>query len=151
MSQIDAFYDLSVALTDYHGITLRGTGVGETYYEVVTTIVGQAIVDDLLKTYQLIHSESQKSKHPEAAKERLIRNEILSNERLGPVARNVIKMWYLSIWYQLPIDWRQKYGNPSQASHQKYTDVDFVVSRDTYIQGLIWPTVGSHPMYHHTC
>ncbi|WP_020409994.1 hypothetical protein [Hahella ganghwensis] len=140
MDWLDDFYQLSAALTDYKVAQLQGTGVGEDYLEVLSTIIPHAILAELFGSYRSIVAENSAT-----PTEQLIRDGILSNAKLGPVARNIIKMWYLSIWYQMPEDWRQLYGKPNQGD-PKYQDVQFVVSRNAYIQGLVWQTLGSHPM-----
>ncbi|OZG71114.1 hypothetical protein BTA51_22300 [Hahella sp. CCB-MM4] len=140
MDWLDEFYHLSSALTDYKVVQLKGTGVGEEYLDVLSTIIPQDILSELFDCYRSL--KVQNSSKP---KEQLIRDAILCDAKLGPVARNIIKMWYLSIWYQMPDDWRQQFGKPNQGS-PKYQDVQFVVSRNAYIQGLVWEALGSHPM-----
>jgi hypothetical protein len=70
---------------------------------------------------------------------RAFRAKILGDEKLGPIARNVIKLWFVGTWYQLPYNWTQKFGINEN-------DKTFVVSPNAYIEGLLWPTIGAHPM-----
>ncbi|NOX93163.1 MAG: hypothetical protein GXP18_12170 [Gammaproteobacteria bacterium] len=140
MNRLSDFYRLGAALTDYEIVQLEGTGVGEEYYDVLTSLVSGNILDELFDDYNNLDKTC--SGH---VPDEQIRSSILANPKLGPVARNIIKLWYLSIWYQLPENWRQKYGIPNQTKN-KYQDVQFIVSRNAYIQGLVWQATGSHPM-----
>lgn len=68
-----------------------------------------------------------------------LRHKILGDTKLGPIARNIIKMWFVGTWYQLPDYWLEKYG-------MNNNDTTFVVSPNAYKEGLLWPTIGAHPM-----
>lgn len=67
------------------------------------------------------------------------RKVILDDPRYGPAVRNVLVMWYLGTWSQLPREWRNAYGATSY-------DTDHVVSAAAYREGLVWPAAGTHPM-----
>ncbi|WDE13479.1 hypothetical protein [Thalassomonas haliotis] len=140
MDKLTDFYQVSVVLTGYNRSRLMATGVGEEYFQVLSSLVPEKIIDELF-----ICSKALAHEYKGQALNEKFREQILSNDRLGPVARNILKMWYLSLWYQLPQSWRESYGLPSQ-SPGKYQDVDFVISENAYIQGLVWPALGSHPM-----
>ncbi len=140
MERLDDFYHLSAALTDFPIVVLKGTGAGDEYFDVLSTIIPQDILTELFESYQNLTDNIASP-----ASEQKLRDTILSSPKLGPVARNIIKLWYLSIWYQMPEVWRQQYGQPNQGQ-QKYQDVQFVVSENAYIQGLVWQALGSHPM-----
>lgn len=66
---------------------------------------------------------------PQQQWEQLVQSNIMNNTQLAPVAQNIIYMWYLGIWYDLTTA-----GN------------DFVVSSKAYRNGLVWGTIGAHPM-----
>jgi hypothetical protein len=84
-------------------------------------------------------AETQAAKGGEAASlDREIRVTILGDEMLGPVARNLIKLWYVGSWYQMPSDWRETHGGAE-------SDCDFVVSPAAYTEGLLWPAIGANP------
>ncbi|MCY7296928.1 hypothetical protein [Alteromonas sp. a30] len=133
------FYQLSAILTGYDEARLQGSGVGETYYEVLTTLIPSHILTQLQDTFCTIEALPKKALDSE------LRKQILANAMLGPVARNILKMWYTSIWYPMPTAWSKIYAVPNQ-SEQKYQDVEFIISDDAYIQGLAWEAVHSHPM-----
>lgn len=63
---------------------------------------------------------------------------MLSDARLGPIVRRIIKMWYVGTWYELDTDWQQQYG-------MLENNTTFVVSPTAYTEGLLWPTIGANP------
>ncbi len=133
------FYRISAPLTGYDEAQLRGTGVGETYLEVLSTLIPATITHQLQDAFLNLSHDCDDTLNEQ------IRIHILSNEKLGPVARNIIKMWYLSIWYPMPQDWTSNYSEPTQTPG-KYEDVEFIISEDAYIQGFAWDALKSHPM-----
>jgi hypothetical protein len=74
---------------------------------------------------------------PEALDEGL-RAQVLSDDKLGPIARNLIKMWFVGTWYELPQEWRDRYAAREPVSTH-------VVSPASYTEGLLWPTIGANP------
>jgi hypothetical protein len=74
---------------------------------------------------------------PETRTERL-RREIFGDEKLGPIACNIIKLWYVGIWYQLPPAW-------TDAFDARPNDVTFMVSASACPEGLLWAAIGAHP------
>ncbi len=68
-----------------------------------------------------------------------IEAQILNSDRYGPVARNIIRLWYLGAWQQLPREWRNLYGATS-------FDTDHIVSAKSYQESLVWIAGGAHPM-----
>ncbi len=129
------FLKLSEKLTAFTSFQLQGTGVAEAYYSTVKNVVGVTIFQELIDTFNKIQTDSD----DETSLDKEIRHRILSNSKLGPVARNIIKMWFVGTWYQLPNYWLEKYGVSN-------SDSTFVVSENAYKEGLLWPTIGAHPM-----
>jgi len=126
---MDGFLAFSAEVTAFSIFELQGTGQTSAYLNAVEEVVGPEILKQLLDTYrQLAPSE----------REAQLRREIFGNPRLGPIARNLIKLWYVGIWYQLPRDWSEAYG-----AHER--DVTFMVSAAAYTEGLLWPAVGAKP------
>jgi len=132
----DKFIGLSVQLTAFTKFQLLGTGEAQSYFDTVNRVVGKSIIDELLDVFIQIESEANGD---QAIFEGLLRAEILSDEKFGPVTRSIIKMWFIGTWFQLPISWSEKFGARSN-------DETFVVSSKAYMEGLLWPTIGSHPM-----
>ncbi len=131
---LDNFVALSSALTGFTPFRLRGTGQAELYMNTVQDIVGAETMDALLTTWRAGHDAAG----DEGAQERALRRDILSDPKLGPVARRILKLWYVGTWYALSSDWQEAYGGSS-------SDRTFVVSADSYVQGLMWDAIGANP------
>lgn len=128
---MDQFLALSIELTGYSKFILEGTGQADEYLAAAVKTVGNPIVEELLAQY------AAGTKLPRNRKEEL-RREILGDEKLGPVARNIIKMWYIGIWEPLPSRWIECYG-PIEINS------GFMVSAAAYREGLLWLTIGANP------
>jgi hypothetical protein len=123
------FLRLSVTITGFDDYELLGTGMLEAYYDELLLIIGAREAGSLFGAFQRV----------EEGDDQAFRKVILDDARYGPVARNVLRMWYLGAWTQLPREWRNSYGATSY-------DVDHVVSAAAYRASLVWPTAGTHPM-----
>ncbi len=132
--RLDQFVAFSATLTAFTAFELYGTGQAQSYLTTVDDVVGTEIVDDLLGAYGNIADGFAKP----GALEKRLRAEILSDPRLGPVARNIIKMWYVGIWYELPRAWADAYGARGK-------DYSRTVSPAAYTEGLLWPALGANP------
>ncbi len=128
---LPSFLTLSAELCGISVFTLQGTGCAELYYSTLTGVVGQVLVAELLAAFAALPSDP-------ASRATALRATILGNEKLGPVARNIVKLWYVSTWFELPHEWRQQFGVPP-------TDRTFIPSPYAYPEGLLWWSVGSHP------
>ncbi len=129
---IDVFLRFSAEVTGFKIVELRGTGESGEYLGTLDRIVGPDVVDELLSAYAELQPRE------EAEREQLLRRQIFGNEKLGPIARNIIKLWYVGIWYQLPRNWRERWG-------VREADVTFTVSPNAYTEGLLWPAIGANP------
>ena len=130
MTRLDGFLAFSADVTAFSVFTLRGTGQAEAYLSTVTGVVGEALVDELLERYARVRESG--------ALEDGLRREIFSDERLGPIARNIVKLWFVGIWYELPPAWTEAFG-------AREGDVTFTVSAAAYVEGLLWPAIGANP------
>ena len=130
--QIDPFIKLSAELCGISEFTLRGTGCAELYLKSVVGVVGEAVVEELLAAHAALPSGNS------SARKAALRATILGHEKLGPIARNAIKLWYVSTWFELPPEWHEKFGVPP-------SDRTFIPSPYAYPEGLLWWVVGSHP------
>lgn len=106
---LNRFISLSSGLTGYEENALWGTGQAELYFDTLCNEVNTATVDDLL------HSDPDKAIH---------------NERLQPIARAVIKLWYLGQWC---------------VGQQRPDEAAFSLSPPAYTQALAWQAMGGHP------
>jgi hypothetical protein len=127
MTPTRSFAALSAALTGFREAELWGTGQVEPYLDELFATVGDAIVARLLVTGD------------EALRTGALKERVLDDPDLGPVARNVIVMWYLGQWDALPGEWRNRHGASP-------LDVPRVISADAYAAGLVWRAIGAHPM-----
>jgi hypothetical protein len=134
--RLDRFLDFSAVATAFTVFELRGTGMAADYLAVVDRVVGMTVTDQLLDAHDRVTTEAAGPNS--AAVEDLLRREILSDPTLGPVARNVAKMWYVGIWYALPSAWVDVNG-------ARPADGTFTVSATAYTEGLLWPAIGASP------
>ncbi len=127
IDQLNAFYELSSALTGFEVIDLLGTGVGQEYFDQLVKGAGQEHVDALLAAAeQAGNSETE------------LRN-IFDSDRFGPLAKNIIFMWLLGSWYPLPELWHTAHRPDQDAVPQQ------VVSAITYQEALWSRIIGAHP------
>jgi hypothetical protein len=125
------FITLSSELCGFSEFTLRGTGYADAYLAGIIDMVGSELVDELLTTYGRLPAGD-----PEA-RDRALRAWILSDEKLGPIARNIVKLWYTSIWFELPAAWHAKFRTRRE-------DRRFIPFTYAYPEGLLAPAVGAH-------
>ncbi|MBI2921943.1 MAG: hypothetical protein HYY18_12725 [Planctomycetes bacterium] len=134
-AEFEKFLGLSEVLTGFTKFRLQGTGQGALYFSTLTDVVGQGTAGELLQAWSGVAAAAGQD---EGKLERLMRSEILSHEKLGPIARNLIKLWFVGTWYQLPAAWREVFGTPER-------DRSFVPAASSYVEGLLWPTIGANP------
>jgi len=132
---LQRFLDLSAEITAFSIIELQGTGQTQAYFDTVIKVVGVKLLEQLLQAYRSIDNGDSVDK---VLRESMLRREIFGDPCLGPIARNIIKLWYVGIWYQLPRDWSEVYG-------ARENDITFMVSASAYSEGLLWPAVGANP------
>jgi hypothetical protein len=130
------FIEFSAEVTAFSAFDLHGTGHAEIYRSVVTRVVGEAVLTDLLDAYDRAVAGSADA--DAQAKARALAAEVFSDDKLGAIARNIIKLWYAGIWYQLPDDWTDTYG-------ALVNDGTFTASPQAYPEALLWRAVGSNP------
>lgn len=127
---LDQFLNLSMMLCGISTFDLTGTGYADSYYQTVETIVGADRLARLLAVAGKIPVGP--------AGGEFLRQEILGNEEFGPIARNIIKLWLMATWFELPQEWREKFGlNPDDRTHIPYTYA--------YVESLLGPATGCHP------
>jgi hypothetical protein len=129
---IESFLALSIDLTGFTRFALQSTGLSEDYLNAAQKAVGTAIVDELLTRYQSIPAT------PADLRSHEIQRQILGDEKFGPVARNIMKMWYIGIWEALPLSWVERYGALTD-------NAGFMVSAMAYREGLLWLAIGANP------
>lgn len=116
------FLDFSVEVTGFSLFDLQGTGQVDLYFETIWGVIGGEMFKELLQTF---NSDQNVEK-------------ILASPKLGQIARNIIKLWYIATWEQLPSVWREQFGTT-------LNDSTFIASPYAYTEGLLWPTIGMNP------
>jgi hypothetical protein len=122
----EAFLSLSVMLTGFERIELQGTGMLEEYYERVCKGT------DYMKLQRLWAIAQQLQRHAATAEKTKdptfeIKHLLMYDSEMGPLARNIIKLWYRGDWP----DSSARFGT-------SYTSVQ------AYQEGLLWKAMGSH-------
>ena len=131
---MDAFLDFSQAVTGFSKLRLRGTGQADEYYATVADVAGAAVLDALLDAWARAQEEADRGDDLDD----VLRRDVFDDAQLGPIARNVIKLWYVGMWYELPKEWSDAYG-------ARERDVTFTVSPTAYTEALLWPAMGTNP------
>lgn len=132
---LDQFLEMSAVLTGFNRVELLGTGMSGIYLNQLIEVVGSGTTGEFLDRFGQVLEKVRAGK---GTPERLIGREILGHPRWGPLARNVLTLWYLGNWNQLPGSWRNRWGASAP-------DQTVVVSAEAYVEGLVWPAMGTHP------
>lgn len=119
----EAFYALSCELTGFTLVELEGTGVGDAYFDEVCKNIGPDVLADLLRIWREVERDLPDEKRGPAITDR-----IFGDPALCDAAERIIMLWYTGSWYYAP---------PFDTQ---------VVSAETYIEGLMWKAIKSHPM-----
>ncbi len=133
--QLQAFVAFSAAVTGFSEFELQGSGQADEFRSTVAEVAGDDVLAELLEAWARVGDESQgeSARVPD-----LLRRDVFSDLKLGPVARNVIKLWYVGIWYELPPEWTDEFG-----AREKNTT--FMVSASAYTEGMLWPAIDGNP------
>ena len=134
-SQLAQFTSLSAFLTGFDAAELHGTGMMQVYFDLIPSIIGPEYFGRLLSRWSNIYIRGAGD---EPLLEELVTTGLLEDDTLGPLARNLIALWYLGMWNQLPGDWRNVHGAWSG-------DTTFIVSPQSYTSALVWKALHSHP------
>jgi hypothetical protein len=126
----DRFLSLSAVLTGFTRVDLLGTGMVGEYLRTLAAILPAGLFDELLAACERLPQGT--------GLEAALTSQILDDPKLGPLARNVVLLWYCGTWKALPDAWRAAYGTLP-------LDTDHVVSAAAYQSGLQWVAAGAHP------
>jgi hypothetical protein len=109
------FIEASVILTGFERFDLLGTGVAEEYFKFLQHAAENAALEQVCERVCGAKTDDDIG-------------ELLQDAQLGPLARNLIKLWYLGQWFgELP---------PGANS---------ILSAESYKEGLVWRAIGAHP------
>lgn len=136
-SLMEYFLDFSVVATGFSRFELQGTGQASLYFETVVEQIGEEILWELLQTFRNREASAPKEDKPGMLSEGL-GSEIMDSGKLGPVARNIIKLWYIATWDSLPAGWQNWYATKEENS-------PFIPSPQAYPEGLVWKSIGVNP------
>lgn len=125
---IENFLGLSALLTGFSSVVLAGTGVTGDYLRALAAALPAGVLEELLDTY---------AKLPSGAGQDAAIETILQDAKLGPVAQNLMLLWYTGSWTSLPAAWHSAYGAAP-------ADSKGVVSAEAYQAGLQWIAAGAH-------
>ncbi|MFF9276995.1 hypothetical protein [Streptomyces griseosporeus] len=142
---LEDFLLLSVDLTAFEETDLLGTGMAQGYLEKVRAACGDGIVAALLDAHRAARADAAAENGNQARTplegevfDRALRHRVFSDDRLGPVARNIIKLWYAGMWYALPPEWIDRYGAHAAVGTS-------TVTAASYQEGLLWRAIGANP------
>jgi hypothetical protein len=108
---------------------LFGTGMPGEYLRVLDGALPENVLDEVLAAYERLPAGDDR----ESAADIII----FGDPKIGPVARNLIVLWYCGVWTVLPQAWREAYGMSGP-------DKNKVVSAQAYQSGLQWVVAGGH-------
>jgi hypothetical protein len=122
------FVGISVGLTGFSEAELAATGMIDAYFAEFGMTVGIPV----RSTFLAAHIDT---------------DHLPGSSFHGPLARNIIRMWYLGQWKQLPSVWVQNLTEEqSRAFNEFGRDKDRVISAEAYQEGLAWTAIGANPM-----
>lgn len=103
---MDDFLELSSILTSIPVGDLRQTGLAQSYFDNLLRYVGRDLTIELMAVYKSFRIQCK-----EAEKLRFsVKQQLRTHPKLGPVARNLLKMWRTAHWHQMPQHWQDQYG-----------------------------------------
>ena len=130
------FLAVSSVATGFSEAELQATGLVDCYFDSITSLLGTRLLGVFFTAFNNIKDQANQDDNQ---LELLFGEKIMTDEQLGPVANNLIQLWYLGQWNQMPAGWRNRYGASAN-------DVTHVVTPAAYREGLVWQAIGSHPM-----
>lgn len=128
--QLERFVALSALLTGFREVQLSGTEVAQQHLDVLRGALPAEIVDDLFTAFNKLPAGD--------VREKAVATTIIGDPKLGPVAKNIILLWYTGVWNQMPDIWRRANGASTK-------DVTHLPSGAAYRAGLQWIAAGAHP------
>ena len=125
----ETFVAISVTLTGFSNAELQSTGLMRGWFDDLALIMGRPIRDACLAAIAV---------DPAAA---------LTRQPFAPLARNLIRMWYVGQWKALPANWAHANFDADAARqfNEFGRDADRVISPAGYVEGLAWRAIGINP------
>jgi hypothetical protein len=152
---VQKFLQLSSVLTGFSLYELRASDCTEEFYETTQRQIGRENLEQFLsKVSATIQADADAKSGKGDAKtiggeaklaggeEKLADiDACLADAFLGPIAKNIMRMWYVGNWVAMPDEWWA--ANSSEIFAANTT---FVVSSQAYKEGLVWKAADTHPM-----
>ncbi|PZM84275.1 MAG: hypothetical protein DKT66_06475 [Candidatus Melainabacteria bacterium] len=124
---VQKFLQLSSVLTGFSLFELRASDCTEEFYETTQRQIGRENLEAFLANFaDTTQADIDVS---------------LANSFLGPIAKNIIRMWYVGNWVAMPDEWWAAHSSEIFAANST-----FVVSSQAYKEGLVWKAADTHPM-----
>ncbi|MCG8054916.1 MAG: hypothetical protein JAY94_04460 [Candidatus Thiodiazotropha endolucinida] len=117
----ELFLNYSEISTGFEKDHLSATGQVDDYISAINGVIGSNIFCELLEKFGSDGIE-----------------DVLTSDKLGPIAKNIIKLWYTATWEKLPAEWSSIYGEIAN-------DSTVIVSSRAYTEGLVWSAIGANP------
>ncbi len=111
MTDVQQFIQMSEELCGIPSFYLSGTGYAPLYYKTAVEAAGDSRVNRLLNLYQSLPKCCRR--HRDTA----LRAKLLADQELGPVARNIIKLWYIATWLEMPQEWHAQFLPGTTTAH----------------------------------
>jgi hypothetical protein len=132
---LDQFVSFSSALTGFDATELWGTGMVETYYALLPTIVGDRVFGRLMTQW---YNTWFRGDGDERRLHDLVKEQVFDDPEYGPLAVNLAALWYTGQWNQLPAEWCDAHGASA-------ADETRIISPAAYTEGLVWKAMHTHP------
>jgi hypothetical protein len=116
--QEKVFLDISVQLTGFSELELLGTGMLQTYFNVMMNKNNMTVVVAFLAEAESI---LKKNKDNAGALKNDILNNLMPDNLYSGLAKNIITMWYMGSW------------------------LNDIITPQSYVQGMVWGVADAHP------
>jgi len=128
---LDAFLSVSCTMTGLTALELQGTGLIDDHANLFVGMLAASGNSDQFINAMLTLAEAPdpSTAIPAAMEDRF----------MGPLLSNLISLWYLGEWLQLPASWYVD-GTP-----QPDVDTNTIPSPLAYAQAFAWRIAGAHP------
>ncbi|MEU6671179.1 hypothetical protein [Streptomyces sp. NPDC046727] len=123
-ADLERFVRLSMPLTGFAAYDLYGTGMAGLYLDTARTQLGAGGLEGFLDAWQ------------EALDAGLGPDSLSDLQR--EIARALVYLWYTGAWPRLA-------PAAHAALRRQMANTEFVVSAETYPEGLVWRSFGGHP------
>jgi hypothetical protein len=125
-TELESFLAISAELTGFSSAELHATGNVRHLFEEFGTTLGF----ELCRHFVQVH---------------LAPADRLASPFYGPIARNLIRMWYLGQWQRLPTEWVTSIPKEFQPFDEFGRNFNRVISAQAYKEGLAWSAIGANP------